>query len=573
MLTLKGRQRRRIVGKDMAMVFQDPMTALNPATPSATNSRRFFACISACAARPCASAPWNCSNGSRSRPPPAASTPTPHQLSGGMSRALAIAMAIAAEPKLLIADEPTTALDVTIQAQIMELLLNLQRDQDMALILITHDLAVVAETAQRVCVMYAGEAVEIGGVPALFDRPTHPYTEALIKAIPEHCAGEARLATLPGIVPGRYDRPRGCLLSPRLHAQEHCRQEQPAWDARARRGALLLSVEPAERGGLMETVLTARDLTRHYEVSRGLFKGHAQVRALNGISFELEAGKTLAVVGESGCGKSTLARALTLIEGTHLRLAENRRTGGQGRQQGPAPAVAPRRADGLPEPLRLAQSATEDRRPVGRAAADQHRAVARGTPRKGPADDAPGRSAAGAPTSATRMFSGGQRQRIALARAMMLQPKVLVADEPTSALDVSIQAQVLNLFMDLQQQFRTAYVFISHNLAVVRHVADDVLVMYLGRPAEMGPADKLYENPLHPYTRALLSATPAIHPDPTKPKIRIQGELPNPLNPPEGCAFHKRCPYATERCRSEVPELRLLDQRQVACHHAEQFLG
>ena len=170
------------------------------------------------------------------------------------------------------------------------------------------------------------------------------------------------------------------------------------------------------------------------------------------------------------------------------------------------------------------------------------------------------------------MFSGGQRQRIALARAMMLQPKVLVADEPTSALDVSIQAQVLNLFMDLQKQFNTAYVFISHNLAVVRHVADQVLVMYLGRPAEMGSKEDIYEKPLHPYTQALLSATPAIHPDPLKPKIRITGELPNPLNPPDGCAFHKRCPYATERCGKEVPAFRQVGTRQVACHYAEQFL-
>jgi len=170
------------------------------------------------------------------------------------------------------------------------------------------------------------------------------------------------------------------------------------------------------------------------------------------------------------------------------------------------------------------------------------------------------------------MFSGGQRQRIALARAMMLQPKVLVADEPTSALDVSIQAQVLNLFMDLQKEFNTAYVFISHNLAVVRHVADQVLVMYLGRPAEMGPKADIYEKPLHPYTQALLSATPAIHPDPLKPKIRIVGELPNPLNPPDGCAFHKRCPYATERCGVEVPAFRPVGSRQVACHYAEQFL-
>jgi len=170
------------------------------------------------------------------------------------------------------------------------------------------------------------------------------------------------------------------------------------------------------------------------------------------------------------------------------------------------------------------------------------------------------------------MFSGGQRQRIALARAMMLQPKVLVADEPTSALDVSIQAQVLNLFMDLQEEFDTGYVFISHNLAVVRHVADDVLVMYLGRPVEMGASESLYSRPLHPYTRALLSATPAIHPDPDKPRMKISGELPNPLNPPSGCAFHKRCPHADERCRAERPELRLIDARQVACHHVERIV-
>ncbi|BAW21603.1 peptide ABC transporter ATP-binding protein [Pseudomonas putida] len=322
----------------------------------------------------------------------------------------------------------------------------------------------------------------------------------------------------------------------------------------------------------MAVVLSARDLTRHYEVSRGLFKGHALVRALNGVSFELEAGKTLAVVGESGCGKSTLARALTLIEepsSGSLQIAGTEVTGASKAQrkqlrrdmqmvfQSPYASLNPRQkiGDQLAEPLVINTSLNK---------AERREKVQKMMEQVGLRPEHYQRY--------PHMFSGGQRQRIALARAMMLQPKVLVADEPTSALDVSIQAQVLNLFMDLQKEFDTAYVFISHNLAVVRHVADHVLVMYLGRPVEMGAKDDIYEKPLHPYTQALLSATPAIHPDPLKPKIRIVGELPNPLNPPDGCAFHKRCPYATERCAKEVPALRQVSSRQVACHYAEQFL-
>jgi len=322
----------------------------------------------------------------------------------------------------------------------------------------------------------------------------------------------------------------------------------------------------------MAVVLSARELTRHYEVSRGLFKGHALVRALNGVSFELEAGKTLAVVGESGCGKSTLARALTLIEepsSGSLQIAGTEVTGASKAErkqlrrdvqmvfQSPYASLNPRQkiGDQLAEPLLINTSLSK---------AERREKVQKMMEQVGLRPEHYQRY--------PHMFSGGQRQRIALARAMMLQPKVLVADEPTSALDVSIQAQVLNLFMDLQKEFNTAYVFISHNLAVVRHVADHVLVMYLGRPVEMGPKVDIYEKPLHPYTQALLSATPAIHPDPLKPKIRIVGELPNPLNPPDGCAFHKRCPYATERCAKEVPALRLVASRQVACHYAEQFL-
>ncbi|TWI54395.1 dipeptide transport system ATP-binding protein [Pseudomonas duriflava] len=320
------------------------------------------------------------------------------------------------------------------------------------------------------------------------------------------------------------------------------------------------------------SVLTARALTRHYHVSRGLFKGQATVCALNGVSFDLAPGKTLAVVGESGCGKSTLARALTLIEqptsgslniGGHEVTGASAETRKQLRRdvqmvfQNPYASLNPRQkiGDQLAEPLVINTNLSRSERRDKVQAMMQQVGLRPEHYQRYP-----------------HMFSGGQRQRIAVARAMMLNPKVLVADEPTSALDVSIQAQVLNLFMDLQEEFRTAYVFISHNLSVVRHIADEVMVMYLGCTAEKGSRDAIFNKPLHPYTQMLLSATPTLLPDASKPRIKIQGELPNPLDPPPGCVFHRRCPYATERCKSEVPALREVGDRQVACHYAENFL-
>ncbi|KTS96805.1 peptide ABC transporter ATP-binding protein [Pseudomonas oryzihabitans] len=319
-------------------------------------------------------------------------------------------------------------------------------------------------------------------------------------------------------------------------------------------------------------VLEARNLTQHYHLSRGLFKESATVKALNGVSFDLQAGRTLAVVGESGCGKSTLARSLTLIEqptagslvigGQDVAQADAARRKELRREvqmvfQNPYASLNPRRkiGDQLAEPLQINTSLSRTERREKVQAMMQQVGLRPEHYQRYP-----------------HMFSGGQRQRIAVARAMMLQPKVLVADEPTSALDVSIQAQVLNLFMDLQQQYHTAYVFISHNLSVVRHIADEVMVMYLGCIVEKTSRDLLFERPLHPYTQMLLSATPSLHPDPSKPRIRIQGELPNPLDPPPGCVFHRRCPYATEKCKTEVPALRNVEARQVACHYAENFL-
>ncbi len=318
-------------------------------------------------------------------------------------------------------------------------------------------------------------------------------------------------------------------------------------------------------------VLKADNLHKHYPVSQGLGKAKAYVKALNGVSFELRAGKTLAVVGESGCGKSTLARQLTLIERptsgellindegtTHYSRGELKqvRTEIQMVFQNPYGSLNPRHTIGyqLTEPLDIHTKLSKD---------DKRSKINEMMKNVGLRPEHAGRY--------PHMFSGGQRQRIALARAMMLNPKIVVADEPTSALDVSIQAQVLNLFMDLQDEYHTAYVFISHNLSVVRHVADDVMVMYLGKAVEHGPKEAIYNEPKHPYTIALLSAAPTVTGH--KKELTLQGELPSPLNPPSGCALHKRCPYAKPICSEIEPELREWEGRLVSCLRLEEIYG
>ncbi|HLL11220.1 MAG TPA: dipeptide ABC transporter ATP-binding protein [Rubrivivax sp.] len=316
---------------------------------------------------------------------------------------------------------------------------------------------------------------------------------------------------------------------------------------------------------MTEAVMQAEQLARHYRVRRGLLGGHGVVKALNGVSFQLHAGKTLGVVGESGCGKSTLARLLVLVEPpsagslslegrptTDAGVRKQLRSRVQMVFQNPYASLNPRKTvgDTLAEPLVI-------NRP-GISRQQQRDKVLQMIEQVGLRPEHAGRF--------PHMFSGGQRQRVAVARAMMLQPAVLVADEPTSALDVSIQAQILNLFMDLQQATGTAYVFISHNLAVVEHVADDVLVMYLGSAVEHGPKARVLGAPLHPYTRALVSAVPALHAADDRQRTPLSGEAPSPLAPPPGCSFHTRCPLAQARCRVEVPLLRPVSGRKVACH-------
>jgi dipeptide transport system ATP-binding protein len=321
----------------------------------------------------------------------------------------------------------------------------------------------------------------------------------------------------------------------------------------------------------MSAVVEARDLRRHYEVRRGLFAAPATLKAVDGVSFALESGRTLAVVGESGCGKSTLGRVVTLIEkpsaGALMLDGADAADGATRKRlrrtvqmvfQDPYGSLNPRQKVGsiIAEPLKIN---------TGMGAKEREDAARDMIRRVGLRPEHYGRY--------PHMFSGGQRQRIAIARALMLRPKLVVADEPVSALDVSIQAQVLNLLMDLQEEFRLAYLFISHDLGVVRHLADELMVMYLGTAVEQGPKAPIFELPLHPYTQALLASTPSTEPEKKRQRIVLKGELPSPLNPPKGCPFSTRCPYVTEQCRVERPKLRPLADRLVACHYAERFLG
>jgi dipeptide transport system ATP-binding protein len=329
-----------------------------------------------------------------------------------------------------------------------------------------------------------------------------------------------------------------------------------------------LAARPADEAAT-GPLLVARGLARDYEIRRGPFRAAATLHAVADASFELSDGRTLAVVGESGCGKSTLARMVTMIEpptaGT-LRIGGTEVVGAPASAlralrplvqmvfQNPYASLNPRKKVGaiLEEPLRINTD-------LGAA---QRRDAARAMLAKvGLRPEHYGRY--------PHMFSGGQRQRIAIARALMLRPRIVVADEPVSALDVSIRAQVLNLMMDLQAELGLAYLFISHDLGVVRHIADEIMVMYLGRIVERGTRDTVFRHPRHPYTRALMASTPAVDPTQRRVRIAVKGELPSPLAPPPGCAFHRRCPFATEECSRVRPELRLVDGRLAACHHAE----
>ncbi|MBI1285340.1 MAG: dipeptide ABC transporter ATP-binding protein [Thiobacillus sp.] len=576
-LALPESDMRRVRGGGMAMIFQEPMLALNPVirvgeqiTEALTLHRNLAGQAAADAARELLDAVGI---------PDAARRldSYPFELSGGLRQRVMIAMALAGRPRLLIADEPTTALDVTIQAQVLEVLRRLRAEQRMGMLLITHDLGVVAENADRVGVMYAGELVEEGARDAFFATPQHPYSRMLFEALPR--PGDAgRLTTIPGQVPKLDATLHGCRFAPRCpHSKARCRVESPDWQSvngqRVRchfagklpaRTTSDVSLH-ARPSGTAQALLQVAGLKVHFPVRRGFFQRTVgQVRAVDDVSLSIEAGRTLALVGESGCGKTTVGKALLrLIEPTAGQVVLSGEVIGASntamlrRQaqmvfQDPFSSLNPR--------MRVADILLEGMDALGVGAArDRRDAVARLLEQVGLPDDAGGRY--------PHAFSGGQRQRIAIARALAVSPRLVICDEPTSALDVSVQAQILNLLKDLQDSLGLAYLFITHNLAVVEYLARDVAVMYLGRIVEQGATADVLRSPRHPYTQALVSAVPRIDPQGGEGIIRLSGDQPSPLNPPDGCHFHPRCPHASEVCRQRYPDQTDLGVRHwVRCH-------
>jgi peptide/nickel transport system ATP-binding protein len=588
---LDAAEMRALRGNDIAMVFQDPMTSLNPTRTIGSQLREAYR-IHRGGGHAAASRRAEEVLGLVGMPRPKERLDDyPHQLSGGMRQRAMIAIALVCEPKMLIADEPTTALDVSIQRQILELLDDLKERLDMGILLVTHDLGVIAGHADRVVVMYAGRVVEQAGTPQLFADPRHRYTEALFESMPTlELDARQSLAAIPGTPPKLTGLPPMCRFAPRCRfAAEDCRTEDPPLvDVGARhlhscfhpRSVDVLdplrNVELGRRADRMDTsthepLLEILDVHKEFGLRNSMpFKPKRRVHAVSGVSLSVLPGETLGIVGESGCGKTTIGRMIVGLEhptsGT-IGFDGRQLTGMRGSE------LRSRRRD-LQMMFQDSSAALDPRMPVSALVEEPLVAQHVGTRRERRATVAELLDAVGLPGDAAdryaHEFSGGQRQRIAMARALALRPKLIVADEPVSALDVSVQAQILNLMRKLQDDYGLTYVVISHDLSLLKYLADRIGVMYLGKLVELGTSAEVYTAPRHPYTAGLIQAIPL--PDPTlersKTSAGLGGEIPSAIDPPSGCRFRTRCPLATEKCAQQVPLLAESGGRHaVACHY------
>ena len=594
--TLDDEAMRHVRGNEIGMIFQDPMTSLNP-TMTIGDQIAETVRLHRGADKQTALTRAVEVLGLVGMPRPAERIKSyPHELSGGMRQRVMIAIALACEPKLLIADEPTTALDVTIQKQILELIDDLRRRLGMAVILVTHDLGVIAGRADRAVVMYAGRVMEDTSTLRLFGNPRHPYTEALFEALPEKIADvSGRLYNIPGQPPDLTRPPAGCKFAARCrYAQDRCREDEPALggnglDHRYRcffpvgrasddtEAAVLAAVERAPDrtakplAADAKPLLAIEHLVKDFPVTSGLVQRKVgTVSAVDDVSFSIPPGQTFGMVGESGCGKTTVGRLIVGLERANsgaivldgqdlagLGTRERRRRGSKAQLmfQDSYASMDPRMRVGpiLREPLAIQNIGTRREQQVKIDAMLDEVGLPRASVERYPHE-----------------FSGGQRQRLGLARALVLSPKLLVADEPVSALDVSIQAQILNLMQDLQRDLGLTYLFISHDLSVVRYMSDTIGVMYLGKLVEVGPADDVYYQPVHPYTKGLIDAIPIADPREERATRQkgVAGELPSNIHPPSGCRFRTRCPLAEDLCAEQEPPLRpfTASGHLAACH-------